>query len=123
MQEPIRCPMGFWRPLFLRDCIWWLQVFDWVLDEAERSGQPANSRPCKYVVNALMITFELPCVARAVPMQPLLDLMFVLLARLLDPRVHTWLAHNPNILRGLNVAMFKILGNNFGCASPSSLLR
>lgn len=92
------------------------QVFDAVLDRAETSMQPADSRPCKYLVNALLMAFEVKAMVKPVPKPEMRALMLTLLVKLLDRRVHTLLAHNPQIMRGLNVCMFKILGNNFGCA-------
>lgn len=89
-------------------------MFDAVLDQAEASHQPADSRPCKYLVNALLMAFEVKCMVKAIPKPEMRELMFTLLCKLLDKRVHSLLNHNPQIMRGLNVSMFKILGNNFG---------
>ena len=86
-----------------------------MLSEARAEGRTeANSRPCKYMVNALMITFDVEGMAKPVPVDVLRDLMLVLLHWLLDSNVVQLLAHQPQILRGLNVLMFKILQNNFG---------
>ena len=49
------------------------------------------------------------------------ELIFVILARLLDSRVHASLANQPQIMRALNVLMFRILNNAYGCRSPPAL--
>lgn len=92
-----------------------LQEFDWAVKEHHATGEPASARACKYMVNATMMIFDVPAMPRAIPMNDLKDLIFILLAKLLDDSVHHALAANPEIMKAINVLMLKLISNNFGC--------
>ena len=43
------------------------QVFNVVMSEAETGASAASLRACKYLINSLMLTFDLEDIARSIP--------------------------------------------------------
>ncbi|XP_073058654.1 protein MOR1 isoform X1 [Primulina eburnea] len=70
----------------------------------------ASSRSCKYVLNTLMQTFQTKTLAHAVKESTLDSLITELLLWLLDERVPQ-MDDGSQLLRALNILMFKILDN------------
>ncbi|KAG0602469.1 hypothetical protein M758_10G016500 [Ceratodon purpureus] len=70
----------------------------------------ASSRPCKYVLNTLMQTFQVKKLSRAVKEGTLHNLIIELLVWLLDERV-LLMDDGSQLLKAMNVLMLKILEN------------
>ena len=100
-------------------CILHLQEFNHAIREATRTGESANPRGCKYNVNATMMIFDVPSIAKPVPVEDLKNLIFILLSKLMDENAHRALAGTPEIMRAVNILMLKMIGNNFGYAAPA----
>jgi hypothetical protein len=66
------------------------------------------------MVNATMMIFDIPEMPRAIPMNDLKELIFILLSKLLDDIVYSALGDNPEIMKAINVLMLKLISNNFG---------
>ena len=94
-----------------------------MLEEAAVSGAPPNPRAPKYVINALLLVFDMEEMAVAIPAQELKDLIFLLLARMLDSREYHSLVDEPQLMKALNVLMYKILAMNWGCAFTPRIWR
>ena len=77
---------------------------------ASAAVQPAPSRGCKYVLNALMQTFSVVRMARAVAEPTVRAAIGELLLRLLDDRVAR-IEEGGQLVRALNLLMLKILEN------------
>jgi cytoskeleton-associated protein 5 len=77
---------------------------------ASAAVQPAPSRGCKYVLNALMQTFSVVRMARAVAEPTVRAVIGELLLRLLDDRVAR-IEEGGQLVRALNLLMLKILEN------------
>jgi cytoskeleton-associated protein 5 len=85
------------------------------------SQQPAPSRGCKYVLNALAAMFGVPRMAQAVAEPTMRVAMGELLLLLLDDRV-AGIAEGPALVRSLNVLMLRILEHASRTASFVALL-
>ena len=85
------------------------------------SQQPAPSRGCKYVLNALAAMFGVPRMAQAVAEPTMRVAMGELLLLLLDERV-AGIAEGPALVRSLNVLMLRILEHASRTASFVALL-
>ena len=83
--------------------------------------QPAPSRGCKYVLNALAAMFAVPRMAQAVAEPTMRVAMGELLLLLLDERV-AGIAEGPALVRSLNVLMLRILEHASRTASFVALL-
>jgi cytoskeleton-associated protein 5 len=73
--------------------------------------QPATTRLCKHLVNALVLLFSNRDLACAVPLEPLRHLLQELTHRLLDQKM-LQLESGPQLSKALNVAMVKVLENS-----------
>lgn len=88
---------------------------------ASAAVQPAPSRACKYVLNALMQTFSVVRMARAVAEPTVRGAIGELLLRLLDDRVPR-IEEGGQLVRALNLLMLKILENANRTSSFVALL-
>jgi len=77
---------------------------------ASAAVQPAPSRACKYVLNALMQTFSVVRMARSVAEPTVRAAVGELLLRLLDERVPR-IEEGGQLVRALNLLMLKVLEN------------
>ena len=73
--------------------------------------QPATTRLCKHLVNALVLLFSNRDLAGAVPRNSLHHLLQELASRLLDQKMLS-LESGPQLSKALNVAMVKVLENS-----------
>lgn len=85
------------------------------------SRQPATTRLCKHLVNALVLLFSNRELACAVPQEALHHLLQELAHRLLDQKMLN-LESGPQLSKALNVAMVKVLENSSRNATFSALL-
>ncbi|KAI9250400.1 armadillo-type protein, partial [Helicostylum pulchrum] len=83
--------------------------------------QPATTRLCKHLVNALVLLFSNRDLACAVPQDALHHLLQELAHRLLDQKMLS-LESGPQLSKALNVAMVKVLENSSRNATFSALL-
>ena len=83
------------------------------MEDHLRTGCLPNPRGCKYTVNATMMVFDTPGMARPVCMRDLKELIFTSLSKLIDKQVQRALAGS-SIIQAINVFMLKIINNNFG---------
>lgn len=83
--------------------------------------QPATTRLCKHLVNALVLLFSNRDLACAVPQDALHHLLQELAHRLLDQKMLA-LESGPQLSKALNVAMVKVLENSSRNATFSALL-
>ena len=77
----------------------------------------SDTRPAKYVLNAVMHAFAVPCVARAVSAPTVRALSSSLLVRLLDGSLDA-VPDGGMLLRAVNVAMLRVVQ----CGSPRATL-
>lgn len=73
--------------------------------------QPATTRLCKHLVNALVLLFSNRELACAVPQESLHHLLQELASRLLDQKMLS-MESGPQLSKALNVAMVKVLENS-----------
>ncbi|KAI8882635.1 ARM repeat-containing protein [Backusella circina FSU 941] len=83
--------------------------------------QPATTRLCKHLVNALVLLFSNRDLACAVPLESLRHLLQELTHRLLDQKM-LQLESGPQLSKALNVAMVKVLENSKRNITFSALL-